>query len=351
VNIDLLRKKMVGLQKVQLDGMQRQIAALERQMGVSLQGRKQTLLLEKEILDAKMGEIRAFLSKSLPEKSRIEKWLQLKSEMLGKVMETVTEVVESKTISSHLHHVESKPLDFAFTPLIPRSPHLIEFSLLAAITASVFAFSLLLIRELKRGFPLSLEQLKALKWPILGTIQTLEEKWEMANSDLDLLRHIARFSEGGKVIGLILGKGPDYSLALGENLARQQAKSIFIRCDFKHQAEETPGLVQVWRSEVSLSIRKGSGYDYVPSGGYTPFGTEIIRSVQFKQMIEHLKKNYDWVFLLVRSPLSSTESLSALEICDKAVVTIDQEQTEELTPFIHWGYDEECCRLTFIAHI
>lgn len=357
LNVDLIRGKMGALQRLTLDCINRQISALHEQANDAVKERRQALLHEKEILEKKMEDIRKSLAAMLPEKWRFEKWLNIKTSMVNKVMETVTEVVESKTIATHLHHVESKPLDPATLPEAPQSPHLYRMACLGAFAVPFFLFSFALIRGLLKGFPTSLEKLKTFRLPVLGSISTFCDGPAVETPigpDLDLLRNMALFSEGGKVIGLIGGKGPDYSYALGENFARRQAKSIIVRCDFlsKFRKEDVPGILQIWKSEIGeLPIRKGKGFDFILSGGYTPFGTEIVQSVQFKQLVELLKKNYDWVFLLFRMPLSSAESLAALRICDKAIVTVSGEQIEELTPFIDWGYDEDNCRLRFITCI
>jgi len=357
LNANLIKEKMAGLQKVSLDCIHRQISVLHEQVADGIKERRQALLLEKEILEEKMESIRAALAKILPEKWRFEKWLSIKTAMVNKVMETVTEVVESKTISTHLHHVESKPLDAALTPAAPQPPRLYMMGWLGAFAFPFLIFSFAFIRQFIHGFPANLEKLKALRLPVLGPISAFCDGPSVdtpSGPDLDLLRNISLFSEGGKVISLLVGRGPDYSYALGENIGRRHAKSIIVRCDFhsKFRKEDAPGILQVWKSEIAeLPIRKGKGFDYILSGGYTPYGTEIVQSTQFSQLLELLKKNYDWVFLLFRTPLSSAESLTALRLCDKAVVTVSGEKTEELTPFIHWGYDEDRCRLTFITRI
>jgi hypothetical protein len=357
LNAALIRQKMAGLQSVSLDCINRQISVLHEQAAGTVKERRQALLLEKELLEKTMAEIRASVSKILPEKWRFEKWLNIKTAMVNKVMETVTEGVEAKTISNHLHHVESKPLDEALLPLVPQPPRLYAMACLGAFVFPFLIFSAALIRKLYRGFPVSFEKLKALRLPVLGSVSGFcdgPSAETPTGSDLDLLRNIALFSEGGKVIGLMGSQGPDYSYALGENIARRHAKSIIVRCDFlpKFRKEDSPGILQAWKNEISeVPIRKGKGFDYILSGGFTPFGTEIIQSLQFRQLIESLKNNYDWVFLYFRAALSSAESLAALRICDKAVVTVSGEQTEELTPFVHWGYDENRCRLTFITRI
>lgn len=354
LNATLIREKMKGLQKIHLNGLNQQISVLDEQIGDAIKERKETLLQEKTLLEKKMEELR-MQARALPEKWRLEKRLDLQTKMTGQMMETMTQVVESKTMANHLHRVESKPLDLALLPSAPQNPRLRFMVLLGALAFPFLIFFRALLRHIFHGFPVSLEKLQALRLPTLGTITSFCDgpAVEMPKGpDLELLRKIALFIPDGKVIGLIHGRGPDYSYALGENLARLSAKSIILRCDFhsKFKKEDGPGLLQLWKGEIGeVPIRKGKGFDYIPSGGYTPHATEILQSPRLAELIALLKKNYDWVFLLIRAPLSSTESEAALPLCDKAIVTLSGEKTEELTPFILWAYHEDRWRLTFVT--
>ncbi|MES2273251.1 MAG: hypothetical protein V4487_03575 [Chlamydiota bacterium] len=357
LNGRLLREKILGLQRISLDCMNRQISALHAQARDTIRQKREALILEKMLLQKKMEEIRE-RAVELPEKWRLEKWLDLKSEMGQKMMETVTQLVESKTIGHHLHHVESKPLDLATLPVLPQPPHLFILLFLGAFSASFGAFFVSLIRSILKGFPTSLEKLQAMGWPILGTVSSFCDGPAVdavTGPDLQMLRKLALFIQerrDGKIIGLIGGKGPDYSYALGENLGRMSLKTIVLRCDFAavQSPSDLPGLLQVWKgTESQLPIRRAKGFDYLTTGGYSLFGTELIQSPQFGQLLDAFRKNYDRIFLLFRSPLSSAESVSALRLCDQAVVTVQGEQIEELTPFIDWAYHEGSCRLMFVA--
>lgn len=355
LNGDMIREKMAGLQKLSLDCINQQISVLHEQVNDTLKERRKALLIEKEVLEKKIGEMRSSLASILPEKWRFEKWLGIKTGMVNQVMQTVTEVVESKSMANHLHHVESKPLDPALTPNAPVRPYLWRMTYLGAFAVPFLIFSLAFIRRLLKGFPVTDEKLKAIRLPLLGKVSAFCDGKKVeapSGPDLEVLRNIGLFSEGAKVVGLIGGRGPDYSYALGENLARRHVKSIIVRCDFlsKSRKEDAPGIFHIWKGEVGeLPIRQGNGFDYITAGGYTPYGTEIIQSSQFEAFLTLIKKKYDWVFLFFKSPISSVESQAALRICDKAIVTVSGEQIEELTPFVHWGYDGDDCRITFIT--
>jgi len=360
MNLSLNQEKLTELQQVSLDCINQNISVLYEAANSEIKGRRNALLKEKAVLAKKMEEMKKN-TMDLPEKWRLEKWLELKTEMGQKMMETLTQLVESKTIGHHLHHVESKPLDCAILPSEPEKPHLFTKAFLGAFATAFGAFFLSLFKTILKGFPVSLEKLRALQLPTLGALSSncdgpregagLEP---LAGSDLELLRRLHLFLEErpGKIVGLIAGAGPDYSYALGENLGRMASRSIILRCDFKFKFrdEDLPGLLQFWKGEIpQLPIRKENGFDTVASGGFTPFGTEVIQSQAFAKILEGLKKNYDWVFLLLRTPLADSEAMAALRLCDKAVVTVCGEQAEVLKPFADWSFQEERPRLTFVA--
>jgi hypothetical protein len=340
-----------------LDCINQQISAYYEQAKDSLADRREALLQKKAVFQMKMQDIQAIAS-DLPERWKLEKWLDVKTKMSSRIMEMFTELVESKTISHHLHHVESKPLDLAQVPRAPNPVQIRWMAFMGAFAAVFGTFFFTLIRTVFNGFPTSFEKLQAMQFPVIGSISSFCDgpSIEMTTGpDLDLLRKLSLFlkQDGkGRVVSIVSGKGPDYSYALGEHLSRMSCKSIILRCDFplKSRREEVPGVLQVWKGEVlDLPVRKGKGFDYVTSGGFTPFGAEAIQSKEFAQVIDVLKKNYDWIFLYVKAPLDSAESLVPLRLCDKAIVTVCGEPTEQLTPFTDWAYHENGCRLTFLA--
>jgi hypothetical protein len=357
LNLSLIRDKMRNLQKVSLDYINRQLSVCHAQFHDAIEERKSALLQEKKILETKMQELRVQAA-DLPEKWRLEKWLEVKTELGEKMMESITQAVESKTIGHHLHHVESKPLDFATLPLGPNPPQLLSMSLAGALSLFFGSFMWGLMGSILKGFPATAEKLKAIKCPYLGKIGFLcdgsaVEKVE--GPDLETLRHLSFFLEEAserKVVGLLQGEGPDYSYALAEHLARLSHRSILLRCDFgaPFRAEDLPGLLQLWKGEIKeWPIRKASGFDWMTAGGYSLFGVEVMQSKKFQQLIEGLKERYHWIFLVVRSPLHQAESMAALRVCDQAIVTLSEEPIELLTPFQQWAYHKPGNRLNFMT--
>lgn len=354
VNSLLMREKMAALQQVQFDCVQKQLSVLDETFRDSIKQKKGQLVQEKQILEDKMTDLR-LLGVKMPEKWRQEKWLKLKTDMGTKMIEGLTEIVEAKTISHHLHRFESKPLDIATLPTTPAPPFLLLYSFVGALGIAGSAFGLKLIQTILKGFPSSFEKLRALRFPLLGKISFLCDGPAVdpiTGSDLETLRQTALFLHKSKVVALLAGKGPDYSFALAENLARISLRSIVVRCDFDapFNDKDTPGLLQIWKGDLAeLPIRSKGGFDWITAGGYTPYGVEVTQSPAFQQLLEVLKRNYNFVFILSRGSLTQADSLSLLRYADKAVVTVTGEPTEELTPFIDWAYHGEYVRLQFMT--
>jgi len=353
---ELIREKIERLRQIGLDCINREISVLHERMNDSIKERKESLFQEKQIIQKKMEELRS-VSADFPEKWRQEKWLDLNIDMGLKMIQVMTELVEGKTVAQHLHHVESKPLDFALAPILPKKPGLFTSAALGACLAGFSFFSACLLSSILSGFPTTIDKLKAMKYPVSGQISSLCDgplEEPATGSDLELLRQLSFFIDHppqAKVIGLIEGKGPDYSYALAENLSRRSLRSLIIRCDFDKtlNSSDVPGLLQVYSGEIKdYPFRKQRGFDCLTAGGFTVHGTEIIQSKFFQDTLESLKTSYDSIFVLFRSPLLSAESQAALRFCDKVIVTVAGEPAEELTPFMQWAYHEGKSRLTFI---
>jgi hypothetical protein len=294
-----------------------------------------------------MEEIRA-IAADLPERWKQEHWLELKTEMGAKIMRVMTELVESKTIGRHLHHVESKPVDRAIPPRLAQKPRFISIGLGAALGAAFVFFIGALFRRLLNDFPLSADRLQALRYPFSGTLQSGKR---------ETLRRLALFVEqapSSQVVALLGGEGPDYALDLAHNLKASGRAVLLIDCDFRssHSDSDSLGLLQWFEQKLpQVPIQKKEPlFHFIPSGGTSSLGMEWLRSKQFATFLQEVRPHYDFIFLWQKSPLNSVEAVASLSFVDKAVVTVSNEPTECLTPFIQWAYHEENCRLTFVAN-
>jgi hypothetical protein len=347
---DMIRGKIERTQALSLSCITGQISVLQERLIDWVKDRKSAILEEKRVLDEKIEQMRSNFS-SLPEKWRREKWLELKTGIGIKMIQALTELTESKTIGSELHHIESKPLDPAFPPTLPKSPGLLIKTFLGALIAGLGLFSRFFLKAALLGFPSSKEKLMAHQLPFLGEISPHCDG-PLVGGDLEIARKMRELIGKTKVTGLILGKGPDYSYMLAEHLARVSKRALIVRCDFnmKFSKEDQPGLLQLWKKEIQdPPIRHRKEFDLLPSGGYTPYGTEVVKSDVFQTLLKTWQEQYDAILLVFRASLDSVESFAPLALCDRAIVTASGELTEQLTPFIDWAYHEGVCRLAFLT--
>ncbi|HEY4254976.1 MAG TPA: hypothetical protein VGM34_01350 [Chlamydiales bacterium] len=338
LNAKLTREKMASLQRASLSCIHQQLSLAKEKYNLLVEQRKTALTEEKELLTQKMAEMRA-IAADLPERWKLEHWLELKTEMGTKIMSVMTELVESKTIGRHLHHVESKPLDRAVAPLLAKKPKFLEMGFLFSLGAAFFFFFASLFRNLFKGFPLSADKLQALRFPFSGTLQ---------KEGQETLRRLSLFIEGAKTIALVGGQGPNYANNLAHNLARSGHSVLLIDCEF--QGSNTPGLFQWLEKKIeAIPFQTDALFHTILSGGTCPYSVELLRSKRFEELLSEVKTRYDIVLLWQKNALHMVGAVAPLSLVDKAIVTISNEQTESLTPFIEWAYHEDNCRLTFVT--
>lgn len=357
LSIDTMKEKLEDLRQHTLHCIQSKLSVLQGQIHDAIQEKKAILMKEKELIAARCEQL-LFSTKDLPELWRREKWIQMNTELSAKMMMAVTEMVETKAIGHHLHQIESRILDPARAPNRPVGPKLLFSSMLGAMIAIFASLFRSLSRAILHGFPVSQEMLRAMRYPCFGSISALCDgpKVEyLGGEDLEELRQISLFlgrCQLKKKIGLFLGQGPDYSYVLASNLAHQNERVLMIRCDFTSvfQEDKQPGVLQLWQGKINaMPIRKEGMYDVVQSGGFTPYGTEVIQSSIFQKHLTECESRYERILLVFRSSLETSETIAALPILNKAVATIGKETAEQLTPFMDWAYHEDRCRLRLLT--
>jgi hypothetical protein len=313
VNLETLRVKKDSLQRSVLFCIDREIASLMHQIERSADERRRGLLDEKEILQEKMEELR-LAAAELPERWKVENWLELRLDVGKKIMTILTQLVESKTVERHLHAVESKPLDAATPPIEAKKPYLCLCLLFGGCCGSLCVFSLALIPFLRRGFPLTRHSLAAMGYPYQGEV-----------TDLETMRKLTLFIGDHKVVGLLGGQGPDYSHSFAQHLRNGGRKVLLIRCDFKTNSRG-PGLLQ-WLEQGTQPPRVDHT---IFSGGSTVYGMEFLKKPAFRQLLDESQKEYDLILLWQAAPLDSAQTISFLSHCDAAIATIVDERVEQL---------------------
>lgn len=348
----IFEDKIASLEEISLDCINRQISVLNEQIASLVKQRSESLVREKEFLEKKMQQLREQMN-DLPEKWRAENLLKLKSELGIKIMQTVSQLVESKTIGRHLQKIESKPLDEALAPFLPEKPNLLLFSLLGFSAGFAGCFFGLFLRALYRGFPVSESTLRALGYSCSGKISFEANGMgidRLPENDLESLRKVMLSidEKESRIIALLGGAGPDYSHFLAELLSSCRRKILLISCDWQNFGDG-PGLQQLLTGVSPFAVRPMGGYDFLPSGGACRFGAGIFSSSSFAALLDKLEASYDHILLFNRAPALSAECEALVMACQMAVVTVQNESIELLTPLIRWAYDESRYRLTFLV--
>lgn len=329
--------EVMDLQKIRIELVKGKIASLQL---VMLDLMKQ----ERKLIEGKLVQLRCQMT-DLPEKWRVENQLKFKTELTKGMMEGLTQITESKSLSSHLYQVESKPLDRALAPHYPRAPHLLLYSALSGAAGAFILFLWIFLSKAASGLPLSLERLKILRQYTSGKLSSDCDApfIEISQADLETLRHVASFlfSQKGRCVGLFGGSNPDYSHNLAEILLMKGAKILVIECDFDRvvSKEDVPGLWHYLTGEISAPpIRSNGKWDFLKTSGTTRHGTEILGKDRFTMLLTEILPRYDFVIIYSRAPFASSEAEVLFNFVDTAIVTLCEETLEEISSFIEKQY-------------
>jgi hypothetical protein len=318
----------------------------------SLQQQTLSLLAtEKYLLGNKLGELNEKMS-DLPEKWRRESLLLLKKQLGAAMIEGISQLAETKSLSQHMFQVNSRPLDRAFPPLKLQSKHLFLLSSVFAVLAAGCCYLLVFCRALCRGFPVSEKILGILGFQASGTLSRDSNTplAQMGSKDLETLRRTASFLEtkGPLTAVCIGGNHPDYSLSLAELLAMRGRKTLVIQCAFDQKidsgtdSEGIPGLWQYLQcQETALPLQCHSTYDVLPAGGTLRHGLELISGPRFQHLLAEVKGKYDVVLLSSNAGAVSAEGHALLSLADRAIITVQQEKREELAVYQEWVQQKE----------
>ncbi len=352
LSLSLVQRKIKALQEVMIDRINQRIYTMRQQANEVIAARKTNLEKEKSLLLQKLHTMRERML-GLSTKWRMEQGLKLKLEASLKMMQAITELVESKTIGFHLHQVQSKPLDIAILPIIPQSPHLLFSGALTFLGSFLFLFLIQFARSYFQGLPLTKETLQALNYHVAGSISQYTKNQNLESlpqEDLETLRKLSSFILARKpsfVLSLIQNKRGDYSYLLAELLAKRGVKSLVIYCDFS--MSQGQGFIQYCKKEIKkLPIKQEKYFDVLVSGGATRYGAELLGSSEFLNLLHGCQKEYDIVILVSSAGPKEEEAKIYLSLSDMVLLTIKDETMSILQPFTYWGSKGDSLRLSIV---
>ncbi len=357
--LNLVKQKQRMLQCVIADRLDQSLVLLKARGEEFFAKKKKQIERQKKDLLEKISQVKQQIGE-IPEQMEKEKILSLQKEVGAKMVQTITELIENKTLSNKLLQVESKPLDEAVLPIKPVSKLFLVKAVLFGGILSFFSFLALFVLALIKGLPVSSRTLKLLNQRFLGEISSqLKEVCleQVSDKDLETLREMRFFLEeenNAKIVSLLNASGPNYVFALAKLFVQKKEKVLVVNCDLQnpYKKKEEKGLLTALKeSELSFDsfpLEKGEGIDYLPSGGSTRFSVEFFTSEFFSSFLNQARQRYDRVFLHSRYELSFLESKTFFSFSDKMLVTLEKEAIEILQPFMDWAYDGERRRLAFL---
>lgn len=176
IKINLLLDKIQAIRQTILSIIQQNIGVAENQIHEQIKTRLANLKQELALINKQQSELQQQMA-SLPKKWVSEQLINQHMEMHRQMSREITNLVESKNISSNLEIIQSAPVDIAIPPLHPDSPRFLMFTLLGTFVGLFMMASGTLIRAIGKGVPASDESLRFVGLQVAGSLndpQTIE---------------------------------------------------------------------------------------------------------------------------------------------------------------------------------
>lgn len=344
----LLEEKVRLLQGATLELIQQEIYVLEKHLKDYVGTKQNQLLQERKVIEGHQKELQREMI-VLPAKWVSEKLIDHQMEMNSRMVEEITKLVESKSTARSLDLIQSAPIDIATPPPQPKSPRLLLFAILGGAFGTLLTLGGIVLHTFYTSMPVTEENLKLAGKHVSGKLSKkfpTNSKIALLDQDLKTMRHLANFLQPekiagkGKIVCLAIGSQIDYSQSLSMVLAKKGAAVLIIILDFDCPAKENekPGLLQYLNKETEHpKIISTNDADILFSGGMSRFSHEAIHSERFRQFLEQLQKNYQYILLVTRASVNSPEADYLFQLSDYMIISITDQK---------WNAIESCIQIT-----
>lgn len=358
-----LKEKIQSLQSITLSLIQEELSILENQLKEYISNTLDGLHKEKELIVSNLEELR-FEMALFPQKWAAEQLIYQQMEINKGLVEEVSKLVESKNIANNLEKLQSAPVDRAFSPIHPKSPHLILLAFAGAVVGMIASFIWTLGRSIVEGVQVSKHILVANRQDFSGTLSSQHDfhadfnKHPLLDTDLSTLRRITAFMEthaipGNQTCLLLEGKGMDYSGALASLLSRKGTKVLVmeLRFDEADPSASPSGMLQYLEGHIEApTIVSLEGYEKMTAGGLCRYANELVSSRRFRQLLDVVIPRYDWVLVSSSALSTSAEAEKLLDIFPLAAVTVVDETIQDLRSLlqrVHEGKNQ----ITYVSSV
>jgi hypothetical protein len=126
--------------------------------------------------------------------------------------------------------------------------------------------------------------------------------------------------------------GPDPVWEAAGLLSKRGCKVLVIDLCLGRSQQEGAGLLQYLEGveEWNEVIDRRSCADFLPAGGLTRFGIELLGSVRFSTLIRSLEQQYDWILAKSDAALDSAAAEALLAFFSRAAIIIRGETLNQL---------------------
>lgn len=328
-DLERLDQRIQKIQRTIVDLLGQEIALVEKQIQDRIDEQLLYLDKEEELIRGQLYEVKSELS-GVPDLWLKERQLQFSADLNQGMLESLVKLVESKNIENDVSILKAKPINPASTPIKAKSPLLCIFGGIGGLIGGMIVFAFLFFHALHHGFPMSLKNLRQKGKKVLGTLKRKEA--------LETLRHLSLLleDEQAKVISLIMGTGQEFVTPLADLIASEKKQVLVI--DFSPTKKIKPnGLAAYLEGKMDDPNIQSQSY-----GGRLSFAgseekiPELVKQKRFQDLIEKLKKSYD--YLLLAFPVSSKKVLPkvVLPTCDHTVIRLDGDSMDDLSPYFEW---------------
>ncbi len=317
-----------------LDLLAQEVSLIEKQIEDRIEEKLVYLGKEKLLVKGQLKDIKKEME-GVPDTWLREHRLKFASDMNKGMLEALVHLVESKSIEQNLSILESGPIDYAHASLSPKPPLLKVFGLIGAFLGALATFAGCFVYYLYRGFPLTLRNMRVRGQKVIGPLSK--------KNDIEALRRFSLLLQGEKkspiVACLVLGSGDDYASSFAELLAKEGKRVLVMDLNFKKRVKEKnlPGLIHYLEGEAKApSIRVKHYGDYIPMGGDTLFGDEILRSYKFETFLNEMRKEYEVILLSLPMGLESSLPKSFFGSADVMALRLEDHPFSALDPYFIW---------------
>ena len=341
---NFLKEKIVNLQNMTLSLIYEQISILESQIKHYVSNAIDSLDNENDIYRKNLQDLKLDMA-SFPQKWASERVIQQKISISHSMVAEITRLVESKSINDNLEKIQAAPLDLPITPILPKTPRLMMFTLIGAFLGALIGFSWFVASSVIYGVKVSSDNLKLAGQHVSGSFSDRDQASKvlepLLDDDLNTLRRLVAYvTQGGadgiktkeRTLLLLENQGPQYAYVLADLMFKKGFKVLVMNLCFEaHDQETRDGLLQYLNGETSkINITHSDSYDQISAGGINRFANEFLSSNRFKALLEEQSLKYDWVIAFSNIGLTSAQADSLLNIFPYVAISIKDETLTDI---------------------